>query len=77
MDRRTRILGVSIQGSNMNYNTISAAEFCRMSGLGMTSVRALIRSGQLQSTKVGGRRLISLASAQALIAPSVGMGGGQ
>jgi excisionase family DNA binding protein len=39
---------------------------CRASGLGRTKVYELIQRGILRSTKVGGRRLVSVASIRAL-----------
>jgi excisionase family DNA binding protein len=39
---------------------------CRASGLGRTKVYELIQCGILRSTKIGGRRLVSVASIRAL-----------
>lgn len=53
----------------MNTRTISVADFCQMSGLGKTTAHKLIKSGKLQSTRVGRRRLICRKDAEALIVP--------
>jgi len=42
-------------------------EFCRVVGLGRTTVYALIAQGKLASVKIGNRRLISRAAALALL----------
>lgn len=47
--------------------TAPVREFCRLSGLGHTSVYDLIRRGELESITVGRRRLIILASYHRLI----------
>jgi excisionase family DNA binding protein len=43
-------------------------EFCRVVGLGRTTVYALIAEGKLATIKIGGRRLIPREAALALIA---------
>jgi len=43
-------------------------EFCRIVGLGRTTVYALIAAGKLATIKIGGRRLITREAALALIA---------
>jgi hypothetical protein len=47
--------------------TAPVAEFCILSGLGHTKVYELIGSGELESIKIGKRRLIVLASYRRLI----------
>ena len=47
---------------------LSVAEWCDISGLGVTTTYALINSGQLKSFKVGRRRLIRVADAMAFLA---------
>jgi excisionase family DNA binding protein len=42
-------------------------EFCRVVGLGRTTVYALIAQGKLASVKIGNRRLIPRAAALALL----------
>ena len=54
--------------------TISVKDFVAMSGMCKTTAHKLINTGKLQSTKVGGRRLISLGSAQALLLPPIEVG---
>jgi excisionase family DNA binding protein len=43
-------------------------DFCRVSGLGRTTVYSLIAEGKLAAIKIGGRRLIPREAALALIA---------
>jgi hypothetical protein len=40
---------------------------CRMTGFGRTSINELIKSGELESVKVIGRRLITIKSIHAMI----------
>lgn len=47
--------------------TVSIAEFCRLTGLGRTSVFALVRSRAVDSVLIGRRRLILMASVEALL----------
>ena len=49
---------------------ISVAEFCEMAPFQRTATFAMIKSGRLASTKVGGRRVINYESAVKLISPS-------
>ena len=59
----------------MNYSenymplAISVAETARRLGVGKTTVYVLINSGELRTTKVGRRRLISMSSVHALLPP--------
>ena len=62
---------------NQNSRTISVKDFVAMSGMCKTTAHKLINTGKLQSTKVGGRRLIALGSAQALLMPATGSEGGE
>lgn len=45
-----------------DLRTVSVRKLCAISGLSKTSVRALLTSGQIESIKAGGRRLILLES---------------
>lgn len=49
--------------------TYSVKEACRISSLGRTRIFQLIKSGQLQRTKVGRRTLIDAESLKRLITP--------
>lgn len=49
--------------------TCSVAEACDATGLGRTTIYALIAEGCLESTTVGRRRLIYVASLQRLVRP--------
>lgn len=49
---------------------ISVAEFCEMAPFKRTATFAMIKTGKLASTKVGGRRVINLDSAMNLISPA-------
>ena len=49
--------------------TYSIAEFIAMSGMSESTTFKLLKSGQLKSTKIGQRRLISARSAFQLIDP--------
>lgn len=49
--------------------TCSVAEACKASGLGRTKIYTLIAEGCLESTTVGRRRLILVASLQRLLMP--------
>jgi hypothetical protein len=51
--------------------TASPAEFRNISGLGTTTIYAMIDDGRLQSIKLGKRRLIVLDSYRKLIADSL------
>lgn len=44
---------------------------CRLTGLGRTTIYALLKSGRLRSVKVGRARLIDKASVRALLDGSV------
>ena len=46
-------------------------EFCRIVGLGKTTVYGLIAEGKLATVKIGGRRLIPREAALALLAAAV------
>lgn len=48
---------------------ISVAECGEALGLGRTKIYELINSGELESLRVGRRRLIKLASVNALLSP--------
>lgn len=58
--------------SDTSTQTISVKDLVAMSGLSKTTIFKLIAEHRLQTTKVGRRRLISLASAQALLRPDMG-----
>ena len=45
---------------------VSVCEACRLSGLGRTKLYELMASGRVLSTTVGRRRLVSVASIEAL-----------
>lgn len=47
--------------------TASPKDVCAMLGLGLTKVYELMNDGQLESVKVGSRRLIKLSSVQRLV----------
>lgn len=47
---------------------VSILEACRISGLGRTSIYELIREGRLASLTLKGRRLVLVASLEALLA---------
>jgi excisionase family DNA binding protein len=49
--------------------TCSVAEACEATGLGRTKIYALIAEGCLESTTVGRRRLIDVASLRQIIEP--------
>lgn len=51
--------------------TISVSQFCLLYGLGKTTTHKLINEGKLEVAKVGRRTLITLESAEALIASSI------
>ncbi|HEY5107327.1 MAG TPA: helix-turn-helix domain-containing protein [Caulobacteraceae bacterium] len=42
-------------------------EACRLSGLGRSSIYALIGNGQVRSTKIGKRRLVMIESLRSVI----------
>ena len=46
---------------------ISVTEFCEVAGVGRTYANDLIRRNRVTSVKLGGRRLVVLASVQQLI----------
>lgn len=45
----------------------SVAETCDVLGLGKTNIYRLIADGELNTVKIGGRRLVPAASIQALL----------
>lgn len=47
--------------------SVGIAEFCRLTGLGRTTAFQLIRTGAVQSVRVGRRRLIRFESIEALL----------
>lgn len=49
---------------------ISVAEFCAMAPFKRTATFAMIKTGKLKSTKIGGRRVINYDSALKLLTPS-------
>lgn len=57
-----------MQTSNLEPLAVSIADSCHISSLGRTSIYDLLNSGKLESVKIGRRRLVKLASLQALIA---------
>lgn len=54
--------------------TMSVKSFCQASTLCKSTAHKLIRTGKLEATTVGTRRLIYVDSAQALLSPPVGKG---
>jgi len=48
--------------------TVSSAR--KLTGLGNTTIWALIKNGKLKSVRIGRRRLITYASLEALLSPS-------
>jgi len=52
--------------------TVTVAMARKISGLGNTTIWALIKNGQLESTSVGRRRLIVYASLERLLSPDPG-----
>ena len=48
-------------------STTTVRDFCRSSGLGITTVYKMLSDGRLQSVAIGKRRLIILASWQRLL----------
>lgn len=54
----------------MNSDPITAGipEFCRLSGLSRSTVYELLKAGSLDSTVIGGRRLIVIDSYRKLVA---------
>ena len=44
-------------------------DFCRVYGVGRTTVYALLKNGTLRSIKIGRRRLITADSGEALLTP--------
>jgi excisionase family DNA binding protein len=58
--------------TTMRPLTIRIAEFCSLVGLGKTKTYELINSGVLETITIGRRRLITMASAEALIARKKG-----
>ena len=51
----------------MNPITVSVAEACRIVGIGRTSLYQLLNAGKLEAIKLGRRRLIKVASLEALL----------
>lgn len=51
----------------MNKLTISVAEFCEMVGIGRTLAFALIRSGEVDTIRIGRRRFVLRTSVEAMI----------
>jgi excisionase family DNA binding protein len=51
-----------------NQITATIAEFCRMTGIGRSSVYELISEGAIASITMGRRRLIVIESYRALVA---------
>ena len=58
-----------------NFNIAPRAytirQFCQAYGFGRTTTYKLIAQGKLQSVRIGGRRIIPIGSAEALIATSI------
>ncbi len=50
--------------------TVTIATTRKISGLGNTTVWALIKAGKLETVRVGRRRLVTFRSLEALLAPS-------
>jgi excisionase family DNA binding protein len=48
--------------------TTTISDFCRLSGIGRTSVYEMISDGRLQSVTIGRRRLVIIESYRALLA---------
>jgi excisionase family DNA binding protein len=48
---------------------VTVADACRITGLGNTTIYALIREGKLRTFKAGRRRLVVYASLEALVSP--------
>ena len=46
-------------------------DFCRAYGLGRTKTYALLKTGELKSVVIGGRRLIPKEAAEALLAAAM------
>jgi excisionase family DNA binding protein len=51
----------------MDILTISVAKTIKVLGLGRTTVYNLIRSGELETVKIGNRRLVKVESIRRLI----------
>lgn len=60
-----RVLGQLDQLQAQQPGALSIEDFCATYGIGQTKVFELIAAGQIHSVKVGRRRLIPIASAQA------------
>ncbi|MFZ5696166.1 MAG: helix-turn-helix domain-containing protein [Pseudomonadota bacterium] len=52
----------------MTKITATIKEACEMSGLGKTTLYAMIAQGKLEATTVGRRRLVKVESLRALVA---------
>ena len=50
--------------------TVTVKDACRVSGLGPTTVWRLISEEKLQTVKIGGRTLVTVASLKALLSPA-------
>ena len=55
--------------SNIEPVTITILDALRLSGLGRTKLYELLTNGEIQSVRVGTRRLIVFASLKALLTP--------
>lgn len=65
----TRFLNGLVAECSVSDEVLSVGipEFCRLTGLGRTTAFYLIRSGAVESVRVGRRRLIKFDSIQALL----------
>jgi len=48
---------------------VTIADACRISGLGTTSIYALLKAGKLRSCAIGRRRLVTYESLEQLLTP--------
>jgi excisionase family DNA binding protein len=56
-------------GSTITPLTVTVEEVKRLTGLGHTTIYALMKDGRLKSTTIGRRRMIDNSSLKALLAP--------
>ncbi len=66
MQHRTKISGIP-QSHAVARLAYSVAEAAQVSGIGRTTIYALIANGRLASVKVGGRRLVRHIDLEALL----------
>jgi len=57
-----------VRSNTIDPLAVSIDDACRMIGVGRSAVYELINSGRIVSTKIGYRRVVSVASLKALFA---------